>query len=185
VRTGGYPGAFRELLGIRTEEFFPLPPGQTPALDNGSAASLWTEALHLEGAEAKVSLTEGHLAGTAAVTRNRHGSGDAWYIGTVLDPAALRGVVTEAAAGAGITLPAFPEGLEAVSRSNGENTYLFLINHSEEEHKYAAQGHELILGEDVSTVVAVPAGAVRVVRTSTPVPPTAGLPAGQKDVESV
>ncbi len=24
VRPGGYPGAFRELLGVRTEEFFPL-----------------------------------------------------------------------------------------------------------------------------------------------------------------
>ena len=24
IRLGGYPGAFRELLGIRTEEFYPL-----------------------------------------------------------------------------------------------------------------------------------------------------------------
>src|SRR5690606_41279736 len=27
VRLGGYPGAFRDLLGVRTEEFAPLLPG--------------------------------------------------------------------------------------------------------------------------------------------------------------
>ena len=30
VRLGGYPGAFRELLGISVEEFHPLPEGATP-----------------------------------------------------------------------------------------------------------------------------------------------------------
>ena len=70
-----------------------MPPGRLLTLDNGATASLWAEALRLEGAEAKASFTEGHLAGTPAVTRNRHGSGDAWYIGTVLDPQALRDVV--------------------------------------------------------------------------------------------
>ncbi|MCO4255324.1 beta-galactosidase [Pseudarthrobacter cellobiosi] len=184
VLAGGYPGAFRSLLGIRTEEFFPLAPGQALALDNGSAAALWTEALRLEGAEAKVCFVEGHLTGTAAVTRNRHGSGHAWYIGTALNPAALRDVVTEAAGGAGITGLASPEGLEAVVRAGTDNSYVFLINHSEEEHKYAVQGHELIVGEDVSSVVAVPAGAVRVVRTSRPLPQTTGRTTGPKDVES-
>jgi beta-galactosidase len=184
VRTGGYPGAFRDLLGIRTEEFFPLPPGQSAALDNGTSASLWSEALRLEGAEARVSYTEGHLAGTPAVTRNRHGAGDAWYIATALDAAALRGVVTEAAAGAGITLPDAAEGLETVVRSDGDRSYLFLINHSGEEHKHAAHGRELISGEDVSDALVVPAGAVRVVRLSTQVPPTTDLSAGSKDVES-
>src|SRR3712207_8672935 len=44
VVTGGYPGAFRSLLGIRSEEFYPLPPGHTRSLDNGTTAALWTEA---------------------------------------------------------------------------------------------------------------------------------------------
>ncbi|TNB70161.1 beta-galactosidase [Arthrobacter sp. BB-1] len=184
VFTGGYPGAFRDLLGIRSEEFYPLPPGKTLALDNGSAASLWSEATRLEGAEAMVSFTEGHLAGTAAVTRNRHGAGNAWYIGTVLDPSSLRDVVTRAAGEAGIAILASPAGLEVVVRSGGDNSYVFLINHSEEDHKYTAHGHELIVGEDVSHAVVVPAGAVRVVRTSNAVPQTAGLSAGQKDDES-
>lgn len=184
VRAGGYPGAFRELLGIRSEEFFPLPPGKTLALDNGTTASLWAEALRLEGAEAKISVTEGHLTGTAAVTRNRHGSGEAWFIGTVLDPAALGDVVAEAAAGAGITILDSPEGLETVVRSGADKSFLFLINHSEEEHKYSAQGFELIVGEDVADTVVIPPGAVRVVRTTHPRPQLTGLAIGQKDVTS-
>ena len=35
VRLGGYPGAFRDLLGVRTEEFFPLRQGETVRLDGG------------------------------------------------------------------------------------------------------------------------------------------------------
>ena len=69
-------------------------------------------------------------------------------------------------------------------RSGADHSYVFLINHSDEDHKYAAHGHELIVGEDVSHAVVVPAGAVRVVRTSDPVPQTAGPSASQKDDES-
>jgi len=184
VLAGGYPGAFRDLLGIRSEEFLPRLPGEVMALDTGATASLWTEALRLEGAEAKASFTEGHLAGTPVVTRNRHGSGDAWYIGTVLDPQALRDVVAEAAIGAGITAQGVPAGLEVVVRSGAGYDYTFLINHSEEEHKYPARGYELIVGDEVSTAVVIPAGAVRVVRVPHPAPQTTGPRSGYKDDES-
>lgn len=47
VLLGGYPGAFRELLGVRVEEFFPLLPGETVTLtgpgDAAGAGSLWSE----------------------------------------------------------------------------------------------------------------------------------------------
>ena len=36
IRLGGYPGAFRELLGIRVEEFTPLREGEQVRLDDGS-----------------------------------------------------------------------------------------------------------------------------------------------------
>ncbi|NKF31552.1 beta-galactosidase, partial [Pseudomonas sp. BGM005] len=37
VRTGGYPGAVRDLLGIRSEEFAPLRPGETVFLTDGTS----------------------------------------------------------------------------------------------------------------------------------------------------
>ena len=43
VRLGGYPGAFRDLLGVRVEEFFPArSTGEAVALSEGSGR-LWTE----------------------------------------------------------------------------------------------------------------------------------------------
>ena len=44
IRLGGYPGAFADLLGIRTEEFFPLTPGTRVALDPAEAqwATAWS-----------------------------------------------------------------------------------------------------------------------------------------------
>ncbi|TQJ38353.1 beta-galactosidase [Arthrobacter sp. SLBN-112] len=184
VLTGGYPGAFRDLLGVRSEEFLPMPPGQLLPLDTGGTASLWAEALRLEGAEAKASFTEGHLAGTPAVTRNRHGAGNAWYIGTVLDPQSLREVVAGAAAEAGVAAQATTAGLEVVTRSAAGRTYTFLINHSDEEHKHPGHGYELIVGEEVSTAVVIPAGTVRVVRSSTSAPQTTGRITGLKEDES-
>ena len=46
VRLGGYPGAFRELLGIRVEEFFPLRVGETVPLSGDGAGSEWSEHAH-------------------------------------------------------------------------------------------------------------------------------------------
>ena len=43
IRLGGYPGAFRELLGVRTEEIWALQDGETLTLDDGSSADVWSE----------------------------------------------------------------------------------------------------------------------------------------------
>ena len=55
VRLGGYPGAFRDLLGVRIEEFSPLPARASGAARRRGRrlrADVWTEELHLTGAEA-------------------------------------------------------------------------------------------------------------------------------------
>ena len=40
MRLGGYPGAFRDLLGVRVEEFFPLLEGEAVALSEGARPPL-------------------------------------------------------------------------------------------------------------------------------------------------
>ena len=75
VRPGGYPGAFRELLGVRTEEFFPLGPDETVRLDDGTTASVWTELTHLDGATVVASYLDGPVAGAPATTRHAVGAG--------------------------------------------------------------------------------------------------------------
>ena len=70
VWLGGYPGAFREVLGVRAEEFFPLREGERVSLDDGASADQWTELLHLDGAKAVSSYVDGALAGVPAVTQS-------------------------------------------------------------------------------------------------------------------
>jgi beta-galactosidase len=165
VRLGGYPGAFRDLLGVWTEEFFPLRENERVRLDDGGVVGVWTELLHLRGAEAVSSYADGPLPGVPAVTRREHGAGTAWYLACGLVDDGLRRVVDAALEGAGV--PATP-GVEIVRRRgqrDGEPvSWLVAINHAAQDADVAATGVELLSGARVDGWLVVPAGAVAVVR---------------------
>ncbi|GGC01460.1 beta-galactosidase [Cellulomonas carbonis] len=167
VRLGGYPGAFRDLLGVLVEEFHPLQVGATVGLDDGSTARLWTERLRTTTAEPVVRHVDGPVAGTPAVTRNQHGAGTAWYVATALEHKAATALVARVAESAGVTpLPGAGEGVEVVRRvdpADGGRSWLFVVNHRPEDVEVAVAGHELTRDERVETL-RVPAGAVRVLR---------------------
>jgi beta-galactosidase len=160
IRLGGYPGAFRELLGVRTEEFHPLLPGERVALDDGSTATVWTEDLRLEGAEALASYVDGPVAGRPAVTRH----GTATYVATRLDDAALERLLGGVCEAAGVRPPVegLPAGVEAVRRRGADAAYLFLLNHGSEPVSLPVTGSDLLTGRD-GTVELEPFG-VAVVR---------------------
>ncbi|MET7573799.1 beta-galactosidase [Streptomyces sp. NPDC005492] len=168
VRLGGYPGAFRGALGIRTDELFPLLPGESLGLSDGGTASLWSERVALAGAEPITSYTEGPLAGVPAITRNTHGTGTAWYVATRPDPATLGALLDRIRAEAGVEpVRVTPEGVEAVVRRGTDADYLFLIDHGGRgaEVPVAAGAVELLTGErELGGSVSVPPGGVAVVR---------------------
>ncbi|MDX2784725.1 beta-galactosidase trimerization domain-containing protein, partial [Streptomyces caniscabiei] len=172
IRLGGYPGAFREALGVRTDELFPLLPGESVDLGDGGTASLWSERVALAGAEAVTSYTSGPLTGIPAVTRHTHGSGTAWYVATRPDPTTLAALLDRIREEAGVTsVRPTPEGVEAALRRGPEADYLFLINHgdADAEVEVAAGSVDLLTGKSVTpadapATVLVPAGDVAVVR---------------------
>ncbi|MFG3555360.1 beta-galactosidase [Micromonospora sp. NPDC047557] len=165
IRLGGYPGAFRDLLGVRTEEFFPLREGERVRLDDGSTADVWTEWLHADDAEVLASYTDGPLPGVPALTRRPVGAGAAWYVGTRLDEPATDRLVARLLDEAGVRPVAqAPTGVEVVRRRDGERTWLFAINHTETEVRVAASGTELLTGTRCTGELTVPAGEVAVVR---------------------
>nr|WSY54690.1 beta-galactosidase [Streptomyces sp. NBC_00886] len=168
VRLGGYPGAFREALGVRTDELFPLLPGESLGLSGGGTASLWSERVALAGAEAVTSYTEGPLTGVPAVTRNAYGTGTAWYLATRPDPVTLAGLLDLVRREAGVEpVRVTPEGVEAALRRGPNADYLFLIDHSGEGAEVAvvADAVELLTGKPVlGGSVSVPPGGVVVVR---------------------
>ncbi|MDQ0753555.1 beta-galactosidase [Streptomyces africanus] len=169
VRLGGYPGAFRDVLGVRTDELFPLLPGETVGLTGevppGATADLWSERLRLAGADAIASYTDGSLAGVPAVTRHHHGNGTAWYVATRPDPATLAALIDRIRQDAGIQPERdAPAGVEVVRRRGTDADYLFLIDHTGKGAQILAEGTELLTGKPVSGTVTVSPGGIAVVR---------------------
>jgi beta-galactosidase len=176
IRLGGYPGAFREVLGIRTEEFFPLPAHATVAVSpvsgavSGGAAdgwigSLWTELTHLEGAEAVAEYGDGPVAGHPAVTRHEFGDGVAWYVGTSLDTDALEGLLSRVVGDAGVRPLGPPvSGVEVVRRSSDDRSFLVVVNHTGTAVEVPARGTDLVSGGRAEGTLAVPAGGCALVR---------------------
>ncbi|MFF3865859.1 beta-galactosidase [Micromonospora sp. NPDC001898] len=170
VRTGGYPGAFRDVLGVRVEEFHPLADDDELPLTGGGTGRIWTETVRLAGAEPVRAYAGGVLAGQPAVTRHRYGAGTAWYVSTRPDDETYGRLLTDAAlaAGAAPTCPAAPAGVEAVRRRSARGSWLFLLNHTDRPRRVPAAGVELLTGAAIDTAVEVPAGGAAVVREAAP-----------------
>ena len=160
VRLGGYPGAFRDLLGVRSEEFAPLRPGESVTLDDGSRADVWTEVLTTPDADVLTSYVDGPLPGTPAVTRK----GTAWYVATRLDEPATAALAQRIAQEAGLGLAAGARaGVEIVRRGR----YLFVLNRSDTAADVPADGTDLLTGVSHNGKITVGSGSVAVVREGT------------------
>lgn len=137
VLLGGYPGAFRDLLGVVSEEFRPLRDDQTATLDNGWTATAWTEHVRLTAGDAETiaAYTDGVLEGLPAVTRRPVGDGAAWYVSARLDDAALSVLLTTVTEAAAVRPTAdAPPGVEVVRRIGDDGAgFLFALNHSDTE----------------------------------------------------
>ncbi|MDH6521295.1 beta-galactosidase [Streptomyces sp. SAI-124] len=170
VRLGGYPGAFREVLGVSTDEYFPLLPGETlhltGAVPADATATLWSERVRLAGAEPVAAYGDGPLTGVPAVTRHTAGDGSAWYLATRPDPATLAALLARICDEAGVrpVLSGLPAGVEAARRTGPDADFLFLIDHGGNGAEIPAEGVELLTGKEVGGTVTVPAGGVAVVR---------------------
>ncbi|GAA1229815.1 beta-galactosidase [Microbacterium phyllosphaerae] len=163
VRTGGYPGAFRDLLGIRSEEFAPLRPDESVTLTDGSTGTVWSERLKTTDAEVVASYVDGPSAGRPAVTRRAAGAGEAWFLGTQLARDAYGRLVAQLAASAGVSpMPGAGPDVEIVRRTGETGSFLFVINHGSTDAEISASGHDLVT--DAPATGLVPAGAVRIIK---------------------
>jgi beta-galactosidase len=129
VWLGGYPGAFRELLGIRVEEFVPLLDGEVAELDNGTSGTVWSEPVEVVDSAVEVLATykTGETAGKAAVTRRVLGSGSASYVSTRLGPAGIVPVLDTLLDRAGV-LSELPGDLRGRVELTVRGDHQFVIN---------------------------------------------------------
>jgi beta-galactosidase len=177
VRLGGCPGAFRELLGVRVEEFHPLLAGTTVKLSNGlsdgGVGSVWSEHVHVAGvsgdsadgspgAEVLATFTEYPLDGVPALTRRSVGAGSAWYLATFPDRDGIEALVDRLLAAAGISAVAEADhGVELTRRRAEGRSFVFAINHSRADATVRVVGADLLSGERFTGTV--PAGGVAVI----------------------
>ncbi|TDW84131.1 beta-galactosidase [Kribbella pratensis] len=151
VRLGGYPGAFTELLGVRVEEFHPLPIDGEIALSSGGRGRVWSEDVRAVSAEVIDRYAGGVLDGKPAITRHEFGAGTAWYVSTEVD---------DETAATLLGLSPSPSPVETIRRRAGETTWTFLINHGDTQVAVPADGSELLVGE-----LPLPPGGYAVVRS--------------------
>ncbi|MBS6677696.1 MAG: beta-galactosidase [Clostridiales bacterium] len=90
VYTGGYPGAFRNVLGIKVQEFVAVAENHEIRLDNGWTGTLWADDVMeiTEDCGILACITDGDgdtaLEGRPVVTKRNYGKGQAFYIGIKL-----------------------------------------------------------------------------------------------------
>ena len=171
---GGYPGALRELLGLRIEEFGPLLAGVSVELDDASTGTLWTDRITVTDADTQVlaRYRSGVHAGRPAVTRRPTGAGSASYVSTRLGVDGLSSLLPRLLEPAGVRseLPSEVRGLVELTVRRGDGgRFLFLVNRTDDtvpvtgldgEVLYGAgtPGGALVLGPREVAVLRQPAG---------------------------
>ena len=180
VELGGYPALLRDPLGVWVEEWMPLADGQTNRLEvvgqpeRETRATRWIDLLHPTTARVLAAYRDDFCAGRAAVTRNDHGAGACYYLGTELEPAfladTLRGVCDEWHIHAPLDTP---PGVEASVRRNDVGTEcLFLLNHGDQPAPVSTarwQGSvDLLTSETCGEQIEISGRGVVVLRKSNP-----------------
>ncbi|NOU64040.1 beta-galactosidase [Paenibacillus sp. LMG 31461] len=141
VTPGGYPGELRELLGIWVEEIdAPMEhqrnrvvmTSQLGDLKGSYDCGVLCDVVHAEGAESFAVFERDFYQGFPALTRNRRGAGEAWYVATSPEPSMLSGLIGHLCETRGIQ-PVLdtPSGVEASVRVKDGRDFLFLLNHNE------------------------------------------------------
>ncbi|GAA4842997.1 beta-galactosidase [Paenibacillus vulneris] len=143
VTLGGYPGELRSLLGLWAEEIDALPPEASNSivmeasygeLGAGSSYScrLLCDLIHAEGAEVLAVYGSDFYQGMPALTRNRFGQGEAWYVATSPDAEFMDHLLFSLCKENGIEpLLVAPEGVEVTRRSKEGRQFTFVLNHND------------------------------------------------------
>lgn len=133
VILGGYPGAFREVLGLWVEEIDGIYPGAVNhiVMNDGTRYTCdeICDIIRLEGAEALGVYGDDFYQGTPCVTKHAYGQGTAYYIGTSPEFDFVKKVLSSLCLEKNIPVYSLPEGVEMCRREKNETVYTFLMNH--------------------------------------------------------
>nr|WP_246414264.1 beta-galactosidase [Microbacterium thalassium] len=178
-RDGGFATQLGGMLGIRFEDFSALAAagaGSTGVGAQGARAegaratvsfrlgdadhvgTLVAEGIDARGADVLATFAQGRTAGRPALTRRRHGAGEAWYIATMPDADGIAAVVAAVVAAAGVepVLAGLPAGVEAARRGD----LVTVINHGDVPARITLDGTDAETGEPVGSRDLEPQGVL-------------------------
>ncbi|MFC5701095.1 beta-galactosidase [Cohnella faecalis] len=172
VTLGGYPGELRSLLGIWAEEIDALLPEQRNRIVVKDGAfglkpeyecSMICDLIHTEGAEVKAVYGDDFYAGMPALTVNKFGDGEAWYVATSPEPSFLQEWLPKLCAERGIEplVASASEGVETTLRVKDGKEYLFVLNHNAQAASFDLGnrvGADLLTGRELPGGMAELAG---------------------------
>lgn len=178
---GGFPGPLRKVLGVWAEEIDYLYDDEWNSLQfqeenplgivQSFKTSLVCDTVHAETAETVATYGRDFYAGTPALTVNRFGKGEAWYVATRGDDAFLDAF--HGAIASRLQLPRaleadLPEGVTANVRENENGRFVFITNFANEARSVdigPEVRHNLLEGgAEVSDIVTLPPFGVMVLQ---------------------
>ncbi|WP_123041522.1 beta-galactosidase [Cohnella candidum] len=178
VITGGYPGKLRKLLGIWSEEIDALLPGQsnrlvlsaqTAGLRSEYECGMLCDLIHTEGAEVRAVYGDDFYRGMPALTVNKFGQGEAWYLATSPEQAFLNEWLPKICEdlGARPLLRNAPHGVETTVRAKDGHEFLFVLNHNADSVRVDLGDKsvsDLLGGRTLSGTVEVPGRDLLILR---------------------
>lgn len=141
VFLNGYLGPLKNVLGLKVEEYDPLPLGGTTVMkmnegQSGFAdtyeCSVWADVAHATTAETLAHFTEDYYAGYPSLTKNRFGEGEAYYVATRPGGTFMNDFLTGLLKSKAVAMSKLPDGVERMTRSKDGTAYDFYLNHRTE-----------------------------------------------------
>ena len=169
----GWPQPLQKLFGLRVTETDTLYPADENRLSFGEQeyqVKDYCSLLQVEAAEVLGSYQQDFYKGTAAVTKNDFGAGQAYFIGGRTGSDFLDDFYRSIANTLDLTNPWIVEGhpdVSVQSREEGDHRYSFVMNFSEEVNRIrvAQKGVDLITGKEVGPEMVLQPYEVFVVTT--------------------
>ncbi|GFR34860.1 beta-galactosidase [Thermobrachium celere] len=131
------PCNLNQLTGIEVEEIESLQEGQFAYADGKygrTKCCVMREMINSKGAEVIYTYEDKFYKNKACITVNKFGEGKVYYIGSSVDSDVLSSLAKEIIMEKSIEHFETPFGVEVYSRYYGDKKYLFIMNHTEEEH---------------------------------------------------
>ncbi|WP_284646290.1 beta-galactosidase [Paenibacillus silviterrae] len=131
------PAGMTDLFGVHVTEWEPVFEHSVSLIELEQEkqrwegmSRYWTECLEVQGAELVGRYADTFRQGEGVVSRRAFGQGTAYYIGTMLEPATMKQLLTRIAVQAGVKSAPFslPLGAEAIQREGAGYTAWFVFN---------------------------------------------------------